>query len=89
MRVTGGSGYFSPVAQLNSTTRSLFVTRPTLHHYTLTREELLGRANDLFAWMKAGELKVRIGGEYPLEKAADAHRALEGRGTTGKLVLLP
>lgn len=68
---------------------SLFLTRPTLNHYTQTREELLGRAEVLFAWLKAGELRLRIGGEYPLERAADAHRALESRGTTGKLLLIP
>ncbi|MGH7460489.1 MAG: quinone oxidoreductase family protein [Longimicrobiales bacterium] len=68
---------------------SLFLTRPTLAHYTATRAEMLGRANDLFAWIGAGELNVRIGAEYPLASAADAHRALEGRLTTGKVLLLP
>jgi NADPH2:quinone reductase len=66
---------------------SLFLTRPTLNHYVATRDELLGRANDLFRWMQAGELSVRIGAEFPLARAADAHRALAGRETTGKVIL--
>lgn len=68
---------------------SLFLTRPTMAHYVQTRKELLARANDLFDWITAGNLEVRIGGEYPLEQAADAHRALEGRQTTGKVLLHP
>jgi NADPH:quinone reductase len=66
---------------------SLFLTRPTLGHYTATREELLARAKALFGWLARGELSVRIGAEFPLAKVADAHRALEGRSTTGKVVL--
>ena len=68
---------------------SLFLTRPSLGHYLLTRDELLWRAGDLFAWMTAGELKVRIDATYPLEQAAVAHRALASRATSGKLLLLP
>lgn len=68
---------------------SLFLTRPTMAHYVQTREELLARANDLFDWITAGNLEVRIGAEFPLEQAADAHRALEGRQTTGKVLLHP
>jgi NADPH2:quinone reductase len=68
---------------------SLFLTRPTLNHYVRTPEELRARANDLFAWVAGGTLKVRIGATFPLAAAADAHRALEGRGTTGKVLLLP
>jgi NADPH2:quinone reductase len=66
---------------------SLYVTRPTLAHYVATRQDLEARAGDLFAWIKDGSLKVRIGAEYPLDKAADAQRALEGRSTTGKVIL--
>ena len=66
---------------------SLFLTRPTLGHYIATREELLARTGDLFTWIAAGELDVRIGAEFSLEQAGDAHRALEGRRTTGKVVL--
>ncbi len=68
---------------------SLYLTRPSLAHYIATREELLARANDLFAWIAAGKLDVRVGAEYPLSRAADAHRALEGRQTTGKVLLIP
>jgi len=68
---------------------SLFLTRPTMAHYLSSREELLGRANDLFDWVAAGKLHVRIGGEYSLARAGDAHRALQGRETTGKILILP
>ncbi|HEU4917361.1 MAG TPA: quinone oxidoreductase [Acidimicrobiia bacterium] len=68
---------------------SLFLTRPTMAHYILTREELLGRCADLFSWMEAGDLDVRVGQELPLDRAADAHRALEGRQTAGKVLLIP
>ena len=66
---------------------SLFLTRPTLAHYIATREELLSRSGDLFEWIGRGELSVRVGAEFPLSEAADAHRALEGRRTTGKVLL--
>jgi NADPH:quinone reductase len=66
---------------------SLFLTRPSLGHYVLTRDELLWRAGDVFRWIDAGKLRVRIGGAYPLAAAAQAHRDLESRRTTGKLVL--
>ncbi|MET0396266.1 MAG: quinone oxidoreductase [Longimicrobiaceae bacterium] len=82
------SGPVAPVdPQLLNQKGSLFLTRPTLAHYVATREELLGRAGELFAWIAAGELSVRVGAEYPLEDAAEAHRALEGRRTTGKVLL--
>ncbi|HJR08403.1 MAG TPA: quinone oxidoreductase [Pyrinomonadaceae bacterium] len=68
---------------------SLFLTRPTLGHYTLTREELLWRAGEVFEWTLAGELKLRIGKTFPLAEAAEAHRQLEGRATTGKVLLIP
>jgi NADPH2:quinone reductase len=68
---------------------SLFLTRPTLVHYIVTREELLSRADDLFRWVEQGTLTVRIGGRYPLDQAARAHEDLAARRTTGKLVLLP
>jgi len=68
---------------------SLFVTRPTLAHYAITREELLQRANDLFNWVAAGQLKLRIDKTFPLAEAAEAHRQLEGRKTTGKVLLIP
>ena len=68
---------------------SLFLTRPSLVHYTLERAELLQRANDVFNWTAAGKLKVKIDKTFPLAEAAEAHRQLEGRQTTGKLILLP
>jgi NADPH:quinone reductase len=82
------SGPVDPVdPQLLNRHGSLFLTRPTLHHYVATREELLWRAGELFAWIAAGELSVRVGAEYDLAEAAEAHRALEGRRTTGKVLL--
>ena len=68
---------------------SLFLTRPTLGHYVADRNELLWRAGDLFSWIAAGELDVRVGGEYPLADAARAHEDLAARRTTGKLLLIP
>jgi NADPH2:quinone reductase len=68
---------------------SLFLTRPGLNQYIATREELVARANDLFAWLAAGKLKVTVDREWPLKDAARAHEALEGRGTAGKLLLVP
>jgi NADPH:quinone reductase len=67
----------------------LFLTRPALAHYTATREELLWRAQSLFSWIGQNNLDVRIGGTYELPDAEQAHRDLEGRKTTGKLILLP
>jgi NADPH:quinone reductase len=68
---------------------SLFLTRPSLAHYTLTRAELLQRSGDLFDWIATGKLQLRIEKTLPLAQAAEAHRLLEGRKTTGKLVLIP
>ena len=66
---------------------SLFLTRPSLAHHVQTREELLWRAGDVLNWIDSGKLKLRIDRTYPLAEAAEAHRALEGRHTTGKLLL--
>ena len=68
---------------------SLFLTRPVLGAYTQDRDELLWRARDLFGWIADGKLKLRIGATYPLADAAQAHRDLEGRKTTGKVLLIP
>jgi NADPH2:quinone reductase len=68
---------------------SVYLTRPTLHHYTATRAELLDRASAVYGAVADGGLHVRIGHRYPLARAADAHRALEARRTTGKVLLLP
>jgi NADPH2:quinone reductase len=67
---------------------SLFLTRPSLHHYTHTRDELLQRAWDVLGWVSSGELTLRIDRTYPLTRAAAAHHRLEGREALGKLVLL-
>ena len=71
------------------TSGSVFLTRPTMGDYLTTREELLWRAGDVFGGLVDGSLNVRIGGRYALADAADAHRDLEARRTTGKLVLIP
>lgn len=68
---------------------SIFLTRPTLVHYMLTREEIHGRTNDLFAAIRSKKLDARIGATYPLADAAQAHRDLEARKTTGKVLLIP
>ncbi len=68
---------------------SLYLTRPTMAHYLRTREEMLSRCSDIFSWIDQGVLDVRIGAEYPLADAADAHRALEARQTTGKVLIIP
>jgi NADPH2:quinone reductase len=68
---------------------SLFLTRPGLNQYIATRDELVGRAADLFSWFAAGKLAVTIDRVYPLAEAAAAHEALEARRTAGKLLLVP
>ena len=84
------SGPVDPVdPQILNQKGSLFLTRPTMGHYLLTREELLQRAGDLFRWMTAGELTVRIDRTFPLAQAADAHLYMEGRNTQGKVLLIP
>ncbi len=85
----GQSSGMVPAFELSRLTAgSFFITRPSLGHYTQTREELEWRASEVFNAVAKGDLKVRIGARYPLEQAADAHRALEGRLTTGKVLLL-
>jgi NADPH:quinone reductase len=84
------SGPVEPIdPQVLNRKGSLYLTRPSLGHYVATRDELLRRARDLFSWIDAGELTVRVGRVFPLTRAADAHRALEGRETTGKVLLVP
>jgi NADPH2:quinone reductase len=68
---------------------SLFLTRPTLAHYIATRAELLERAGDVLRWVADGTLRVRIAREFPLAEAAEAHREIEARRTTGKVLLIP
>jgi len=68
---------------------SLFVTRPSLNHHIGSREELLQRAGDVLGWIRDGKLKLRLEHQLPLAEAAEAHRALEGRRTPGKILLIP
>ena len=68
---------------------SLFMTRPSLAHYAATREELLWRAGELFSWVASGQLSLRIEKTFPLAETSEAHRQLEGRLTTGKILLIP
>ena len=84
---SGPIGSFDP--QVLSQKGSLFLTRPTLAHYIATRAELVTRAGEVLSWLKSGTLKVRIEHEFSLAEAAEAHRALEARKTTGKLLLIP
>jgi NADPH2:quinone reductase len=86
-QASGAVPPFDP--QLLSRKGSLYLTRPTLVHYTRTREELLGRATDVLGRVAAGKLSVRIFRELPLAEAAEAHRLLESRRTSGKLLLIP
>ena len=80
------SGPVDPISPLEFAP-SLFVTRPSLFHYVETRDELLRRSGDLFGWIAAGDLDIRIGHHLEMSEAAEAHVMLEGRQTTGKVVL--
>ncbi|HLV37149.1 MAG TPA: quinone oxidoreductase [Spirillospora sp.] len=84
------SGPVPPVdPQILNTKGSLYLTRPSLGHYIADHTELLQRSGDLFQWMEAGDLRVRIDTTFPLARAADAHRYIEGRQTRGKVLLIP
>jgi NADPH2:quinone reductase len=84
------SGMVAPVdPQLLHAKGSLFLTRPSLGHYVATRDELLSRANDVLQWASTGRIEVSIDRTYPLAEAARAHRDLESRATSGKLLVLP
>ena len=84
---SGPIGVFDP--QILSAKGSVFLTRPSLFHHVATREELLARAGDVLGWIRDGKLRLRTEFEFPLKEAAEAHRALEGRKTTGKVLLIP
>jgi NADPH2:quinone reductase len=86
-QASGPVGAFDP--QILNQKGSLYLTRPSLGAYIATRNELLQRANDLFAWVQAGELDVRIDRIFPLAEAAAAHAYIEGRQTQGKVLLKP
>jgi len=84
------SGAVDPVPpSLLQSKGSLFLTRPTLQSYVITRDELLNRAAEVLGWVKSGQLKLKVHAEYPLADAARAHAALENRESTGKLLLIP
>ncbi len=84
------SGPVPPIdPQILNAKGSLFLTRPSIFHYTSTREALLARAGQVLGWVSEGKLKVRVGKRFALSEAAQAHRALEGRQTTGKVLLIP
>jgi NADPH2:quinone reductase len=84
---SGPVGPFDP--QLLNAKGSLFLTRPSLFHYIASRDDLVRRAGDVLSWIQKGELKPRVGATFPLAEAAQAHRDLEGRRTTGKVLLIP
>jgi NADPH2:quinone reductase len=67
---------------------ALYITRPSLGHYLATREELVARSSDVLGWVAAGKLRLRVEHEFPLVQAAEAHRELEARRTTGKVLLI-
>jgi NADPH2:quinone reductase len=84
------SGPVAPLdPQVLNAKGSLFLTRPSLFHYIATRDELVRRAGEVLTWIQKGELKLRIGATFPLAETAQAHRDLEGRRTTGKVLLIP
>ncbi len=83
------SGVVPPIAPLALNAKSLYLTRPSLFNYTATREDLEWRASDVLGWIADGKLSLRISERFPLQDAAEAHRRLESRQTTGKLLLIP
>ena len=83
------SGAIGPVDSGVLRDGSRFLTRPSLGDYTSTRDELLQRANEVLAWVVSGELKLHVSQTLPLEQAVEAHRQLEGRQSTGKILLTP
>jgi NADPH:quinone reductase len=84
------SGPVPPIdPQVLSARGSLFLTRPTLHNYVATRDELQWRAGDVLGWVASGRLQVRIDSTFPLDRAAEAHRRLESRQSAGKILLIP
>jgi NADPH2:quinone reductase len=86
-QASGPVGPLDP--QILNAKGSLFLTRPSLFHYIATRPELLERAGEVLGWIRDGRVKMKIDIEYPLKDAAESHRALEGRKTTGKVLLIP
>jgi len=83
------SGPVPPFDPARLAKNGVFLTRPSLAHHTATRPELLQRAGDVLGWVMSGQLKLRISHVLPLKEAPEAHRLLEGRKTTGKVLLMP
>ena len=83
------SGPVPPFDPLRLSKNGIYITRPSLGHYTADRQELMWRAGEVFGWIRSGKLRVRIDRELPLREAAEAHRLLEERKTIGKLLLRP
>jgi len=84
---SGPTGPFD--LQILNAKGSLFVTRPSLNHHVATREDLVQRSGEVLGWIRDGKLKLRMETDFPLKDAAEAHRALESRKTTGKVLLIP
>ena len=84
---SGPIGQIDP--QILNTKGSLFLTRPSLNHHTASRDELQSRAGEVLGWIRDGKLRLRMEFAFPLKDAAEAHRALESRKTTGKVLLVP
>ncbi|PYN98686.1 MAG: NADPH:quinone reductase [Candidatus Rokuibacteriota bacterium] len=84
---SGPIGQIDP--QILNAKGSVYLARPSLSHYISTREDLQWRAGELLGWIRDGKLRLRTEFEYPMKDAAEAHRALEGRKTTGKVLLIP
>jgi NADPH2:quinone reductase len=85
----GASGNPDPIDPRLFAAGSLYLTRPGLGDYTVDRAELESRAGDVLGWVASGQLKLRIGHEFALSDAPEAHRQLESRATTGKVLLIP
>jgi NADPH2:quinone reductase len=83
------SGPVPPFDPARLAKNGVFLTRPSLTHHTATRAELLQRAGDVLGWVVSGQLRLRISQVLPLREAAEAHRMLEGRKSTGKILLMP
>jgi len=83
------SGPVPPVDPLRLWKNSVYLTRPALADYTSTRAELLERAGDVLGWVRSGKLQIRISQVLSLQEAHEAHRLLQGRKTTGKILLVP
>ena len=83
------SGAVEPKPPLHLREKSLWLTRPSLGDYIATPAAMQARADEIFGWIAAGQLEIRVGDRLPLAQAGEAHKILEGRGSTGKILLIP